>query len=67
MSNKPGSFWDLFGNDDKDKKDDELEKKMKNMNLEEWKKEEVRKGHADITDFEEDDRDDDDYYGEDDD
>lgn len=66
MSNKPGSFWDLFSND-KDKKDEELEKKMFNMNLEEWEKEEVRKGHADIADFEEDDRDDDDYYGEDDD
>ena len=66
MSNKPGSLWDLFSNDNKDKNDDELEKKMKNYNLEEWEKEEVRKGHSDITDFEEDDRDDDDYYGEDD-
>ena len=39
---------------------------MKNYNLEEWEKEEVRKGHQDITSFEEDDlEDDDDYYGED--
>lgn len=65
MSGEKGPF-DFWGTDNKSDKDDELEKKMKNYNLEEWEKEEVRKGHQDITSFEEDDlEDDDDYYGED--
>lgn len=62
-----------FQNDNKEKVNNssskinnELEKKMSNYNLEEWEKEEVRKGHADITSFEEDDTEDGDYYDEDD-
>ncbi len=50
-----------------DKEKDELEEEMDNLGLEDWQKEEVRKGRYDPWNFEEDDSDDeDDYYHEDD-
>ncbi len=50
-----------------DKENDELEKEMNNLDLEDWQKDLVREGVYDPENFEEDDRDDeDDYYHEDD-
>ena len=48
------------------KKNEELEKEMDANNLEDWQKEEVRKGNASPWDFEEEDLEDGDYYDEDD-
>ncbi len=62
-------FFDILnsvGIDDKDDKDDDLEERMEEAGLEEWEKEEVRKGNQDIFNFEEEDLEDDDYYSEDD-
>ena len=61
-------FFDILnsvGIDDKDDKDDDLEERMEEAGLEEWEKEEVRKGNQDIFNFEEEDLEDDDYYSED--
>lgn len=56
------SLFDLFK-----EKDDDLEERMKNLELEEWQKRLVREGKYDPENFEEDDsEDDDDYYHEDD-
>ena len=50
-----------------DNEDNELEKEMDNLDLEEWQKDLVREGKYDPENFEEDDSDDeDDYYHEDD-
>ena len=49
-----------------DNEDDDLEERMEEAGLEEWEKEEVRKGNQDIFNFEEEDLEDDDYYSEDD-
>lgn len=49
-------------NDDNKDENDEVYN-----NLEDWQKEEVKKGNQDPWDFEEEDRDDDNYYSEDDD
>jgi hypothetical protein len=60
-------FFDLLnsvGVDDNE--DDDLEERMEEAGLEEWEKEEVRKGNQDIFNFEEEDLEDDDYYSEDD-
>jgi hypothetical protein len=59
-------FFDLLnsvGVDDNE--DDDLEERMEEAGLEEWEKEEVRKGNQDIFNFEEEDLEDDDYYSED--
>ena len=55
-------LFDLLNNDDKD----DLEERMEEAGLEEWEKEEVRKGNQDIFNFEEEELEDDDYYAEDD-
>jgi len=62
-------FFDILnsvGVDDNDERDEELEERMEEAGLEEWEKEEVRKGNQDIFNFEEEDLEDDDYYSEDD-
>ena len=57
----------LDNNDDSNDVDEDLEREMKMYNLDDWQKEEVRKGHYSPYNFEEDDSDDeDDYYSEDD-
>ena len=49
-----------------DNEDNELEKEMDNLDLEEWQKDLVREGKYDPENFEEDDsEDEDDYYHED--
>ena len=52
--------------DDKKRKQQELEKEMENQGLEDWQKEEVKKGNYDPWNFEEEDLEEDDYYFEDD-
>ncbi len=59
-------FFDLLNSVGVDDKDDDLEERMEEAGLEEWEKEEVRKGNQDIFNFEEEDLEDDDYYSEDD-
>ena len=55
-------LFDLFKDEN-----NELEQRMKNLDLEDWQKELVRNGEYDPENFEEDDSlDDDDYYHEDD-
>ena len=49
-----------------DEEDDDLEQRMEDAGLEEWQKEEVRKGNQDVFNFEEEELEDDDYYSEDD-
>ena len=61
------NFLDNIKTDEEKRKKEELEKKMKNLNLEEWEKDEIRKDNYDITSFEDDnenDVEDDDYYEE---
>jgi hypothetical protein len=48
------------------KDDEELEKEMDVYDLEDWEKEEVKKGEYDPWNFEEEDLEEDDYYYEDD-
>ena len=55
-------FFDILDSN----QDNDLEKKMDEAGLEEWEKEEVRKGNQDIFNFEEEELEDDDYYSEDD-
>ena len=57
----------LDNNGDSNDVDEDLEREMEMYNLNDWQKEEVRKGHYSPYNFEEDDSDDeDDYYSEDD-
>ena len=49
-----------------DEEEDDLEQRMEDAGLEEWQKEEVRKGNQDVFNFEEEELEDDDYYSEDD-
>ena len=58
-------FFDILNSIDDDK-DPELEERMEEAGLEEWEKEEVRKGNQDVFNFEEEELEDDDYYSEDD-
>ena len=58
-------FFDILNSVGVDDKDDDLEERMEEAGLEEWEKEEVRKGNQDIFNFEEEDLEDDDYYSED--
>ncbi len=59
-------FFDILNSVDTDDRDDELEQRMEEAGLEEWEKEEVRKGNQDVFNFEEEELEDDDYYSEDD-
>ncbi len=59
-------FFDLLNSVDNNNKDDDLEQRMEDACLEEWEKEEVRKGNQDVFNFEEEELEDDDYYSEDD-
>ena len=55
---------DFFEN--KNNYNEELEKEMDELDLEDWEKEEVRNNYYDPTSFEEDDLEEDDYHFEDD-
>jgi len=57
-------FFDILNSIDDE--EDDLERRMDEAGLEEWEKEEVRKGNQDIFNFEEEELEDDDYYSEDD-
>ncbi len=59
-------FFDILDSVDTDDRDDELEQRMEDAGLEDWEKEEVRKGNQDVFNFEEEELEDDDYYYEDD-
>ena len=59
-------FFDILNSVGVDDKDDDLEARMEEAGLEEWEKEEVRKGNHDVFNFEEEELEDDDYYSEDD-
>ena len=59
-------FFDILNSVDSNNKDDDLEQRMEEAGLEEWEKEEVRKGNQDVFNFEEEELEDDDYYSEDD-
>ncbi len=59
-------FFDILNSVDNNNKDDDLEQRMEDAGLEEWQKEEVRKGNQDVFNFEEEELEDDDYYSEDD-
>lgn len=61
-----GPLFDLLTGGKTEEKDEELEKKMNALNLEDWQKELVRKGEYDPENFEEEDLEEDDYYYEDD-
>lgn len=54
-----------YFNDKKNKTSNKNDKKLDEYGLEEWEKEEVKKGNEDIWNFEEEDLEDDDYYSED--
>ena len=59
------NFLEKLNEDDKKKKQEELEKEMDALDLEEWEKDEIRQGNYDVTSFEydnEEDFEDDDYY-----
>ena len=49
-----------------DKEDNDNDEELDNYGLEDWEKEEVKKGNEDIFNFEEEDLEDDDYYSDDD-
>ena len=55
--------WLLFD----DKKDDKDDKDLDDLGLEDWQKDEIKKGNYDPWSFEEEDLEEDDYYYEDDD
>jgi hypothetical protein len=57
-----GLFDELFNTNDEDKKKKELEKKMNDLGLDEWEKQEIRNGNYDLDSFEDEDLEDDDYY-----
>ena len=59
------SFLNEMQEDDKKRKQQELEKEMENQGLEDWQKELVRNGEYEPTSFEEEDLEEDDYYYED--
>ena len=59
-------FFDLLNSVGVDDKDEELEQRMDDLNLEEWQKELVREGKYDPENFDEEVEDEDDYYSEDD-
>ena len=60
-------FFDLLNSVDDNNKDDDLEQRMEDLDLEEWQKELVREGKYDPENFEEsEDLEEDDYYSEDD-
>ena len=61
-----GLLFDLLTGGKTEEKDEELEKKMNALNLEDWQKELVRKGEYEPENFEEEDLEEDDYYYEDD-
>lgn len=61
-----GLLFDLLTGGSSDDKNEELEKKMNDLDLEEWQKELVRKGEYEPENFEEEDLEEDDYYYEDD-
>lgn len=59
-------FFDLLNSVGVDDKDEELEQRMDDLDLEEWQKELVREGKYDPENFDEEVEDEDDYYSEDD-
>ncbi len=59
-------FFDLLNSVDTDDKDEELEQRMEDLDLEDWQKELVREGKYDPENFDEEVEDEDDYYSEDD-
>ena len=59
-------FFDLLNSVDTKDRDEELEQRMKDLDLEEWQKELVREGKYDPENFDEEVEDEDDYYSEDD-
>ena len=61
-----GLLFDLLTGGNSDDKNKELEKKMDDLDLEEWQKELVRKGEYEPENFEEEDLEEEDYYYEDD-
>lgn len=66
-----GFIWNMIMSDvnedntSNNNRNEELERKMEAAGLEEWQKEEVRKGNADPWDFEEENLEDGDYYEDD--
>lgn len=59
-------FFDLLNSVGVDDKDEDLEQRMDDLDLEEWQKELVREGKYDPENFDEEVEDEDDYYSEDD-
>ena len=59
-------FFDLLNSVDTDDRDEELEQRMEDLDLEDWQKELVREGKYDPENFDEEVEDEDDYYSEDD-
>ena len=59
-------FFDLLNSVDNNDRDDELEERMNDLDLEDWQKELVRNGEYDPENFDEEVEDEDDYYSEDD-
>ena len=59
-------FFDLLNSVDTDDRDEELEQRMEDLDLEDWQKDLVREGKYDPENFDEEVEDEDDYYSEDD-
>ena len=65
MKNKDEGFFSSLDEQDKENQSGYTDEELDSYGLEEWEKEEVKKGNADPWNFEEEDLEDDDFYNED--
>ena len=65
MKNKDEGFFSFLNEKDSENESSYTEEELDSYGLEEWQKDEVKKGKADPWNFEEEDLEDDDFYNED--